>query len=198
MNEISALLAFFRDIETMEVPSAPRLVRGHAPVTEFTSANQRHLPWNGRQSGIDDKFATFHLICLGVSEMRPLVERVLKAIAPDEVPDEEVMARQRGHGFLGTLLLDWRGRPLKGGLLPAPFVFGADRLANDKNLNGLDKEIAEKVEMIAEEHFGSVIQARDEPVGNGTGETDKPAMAFDFEIHASAMDFGKLVGLGKG
>jgi hypothetical protein len=196
MEKITKILSFFRDVESMEIPSAPRLQRLPSPVVEFLSSRPRQMPWENRSPGLTQRDATFHLVCLGVSEMRPLIERVLEAIAPDAEIDEELMARQRGQGFLGTILLDWQGRPVKDNLLPAPFVYGVDRLVEGKSLSGLDKEIAEKVTQIAEAYFGDTTLAVDESAPPPEGNRQKPS--FDFEVHENRMTHALLDRLSRG
>ena len=197
MTQPQKTLSFFHDVEIMEIPAAPRIARAPFPVAEFAGSYPRTLPWQERRFALNDKMATFHLVCLGVSEIRPMVERLSAAIDGGAIVDQEELARQRGTGFLGTILLDWMGRPVEKSLTPAPFVYAVDRLITGDSLSGLEDEVSEKAAQIMLAHFGKAEPAYAiKPAKQGPDEDQK--IFFDFSVHMKPLDFETLVRLGRG
>ena len=197
MTQPQTTLSFFHDVEIMEIPAAPRIAKAPFPVAEFAGSYRRTLPWQERRFALNEKMATFHLVCLGVSEIRPMVERLSAAIDGGATVDPEELARQRGTGFLGTILLDWMGRPVEKSLTPAPFVYAVDRLITGDSLTGLEDEVSEKAAQIMLAHFGKAEPAfASKPAKQGQDEDQK--IFFDFSVHMKPLDFETLVRLGRG
>lgn len=197
MTQLQKTLSFFRDVEIMEIPSAPKVARAPFPVTEFAGSYRRTLPWAERRFALSETMATFHLVCLGVGEMRPMIERLTTAIDGGRSVDPEEIARQRGTGFLGTILVDWMGRPVEKSLTPAPFVYAAERLIAGESLAGLEEEVSEKATQIMLAHFG-----RAEPAfalkHAKRGQHEDQKIFFDFSVHMKPLDYETLVRLGRG
>ncbi|MFZ3584773.1 DEAD/DEAH box helicase [Loktanella sp. DJP18] len=212
MTDIKSTLEFFRDVESMEIPTAPKVGRGKngfPGVTEHSGTRRGKLPWQQSHPAITSSSATFYLVYLGCMEMRDVVGHILKAIAPDEAPDGEAIARLWETAALGTIILDWMGRPLEGSLTPAPLTFGVPELAAGRTMSGIFAKIDETVGVIMETQFGCAVSAQ----GLGPDETSdaerSPVATFDDDdgeapkprgvmVHTDVADLAKLLGLTKG
>lgn len=209
MKNLKIPLQFFRDVESMEIPTAPKLERGRngfAGVSEHSGLRRGALPWQGHNPGFTETSATFYLVYLGCLEMRSVVSHILTTIAPDEAPDREELARFWETAALGTLILDWKGRPLEGSLTPAPMTFGVPELASGGTLSGIFDKIDEAVEQIMSAQFGDIIGAEsgaaaDQSIAELDADKDDDGSmpkARGVIVHEEPASLPRLLGLAKG
>lgn len=204
-----AVLSFFRDVESMEIPTAAELPRGRANgVIEVALNRKVVLPWQTRSVGLTREMVRYHLVYLGCTEMKALVTQVLASIDPEATVDPELLARMRATGTVGTLVLDWLGRPVAGSLSPASFIFGARRLRAGKTLEDLTGEISTSVLKVVEGEFGDASvpedtaypqkdrQSENKPGPDEKGSGKRPP-APTFTVHETVFDAMHLFSLSK-
>jgi len=153
-------LAFFRDVETMAIPDAPKVGNAFGQAEEHVRPSSGREPWR-RGGTITPTKTTFFTVHLGVLRKRAVVEGILQALAPDVPVEEEALANISGFAAMGTMVLDWEGRILTSQFLPAPFVFGVRRLRDKKPLSNIAEEMSDSIAKNLGKRFGQPIPLLD-------------------------------------
>lgn len=210
MNTYAKTLAFFRDAESMEIPTAGTLRAGFrdtGATTEHTLQRPGRAPWLSTAKGLTTSSATYYLVWLGCTEKKEIVSHILHSMDPDRLSDPEELARHWGTGAMATLVLDWMGRPMLNTLMPAPFVYGVPKLAAGEDLSSVMLMIEEAVEVLMPSQFGEPINAYDgsprieiEPTDDDdiVPESGEPLKEKGVFVHEQAADINTLLRMSKG
>jgi hypothetical protein len=155
----SDIISFYRDLELLEIPSAgfPKDMRWKW--TREVHASDEVFPIQA----CDDIIGTdipYYRVFIGCPKQADLVRTVARAICGPDGVDAFVEEQIGGNrGALATLTLDWAGRLVKGSFRVAPFVFACARLAEGKDLSGVQDEI-KSFESQASKYLGSEYDSR--------------------------------------
>lgn len=171
------VLSFFRDVETMAIPDAPKVGAGFGQAEEHSRPSTRQDPWR-RGGTITPTKTTFFTVHLGVLRKRAVVEGILMALAPDAPINEEDLANISGYASMGTVVLDWEGRIFCNQFMPAPFVFGVRRLRENKPLSNISEEMEKSSSENLGKRFGNPIELVD-PFRKG-----KDPLSLGFDLSA--------------
>lgn len=157
---IKSVLSFFKDVETMTIPDAPPLGKGFGRSSAYPGPfNTTRAPWNTPQ--INAFQTTFYTVHLGVTQKRTLVNNILDLLTPDVPVDDITLDEVSGTASVGSMVLDWEGRPLVEYIKPAPFLYAVRQLQQSGKLKKLDEDIKDSVTKAMTATFGNPVPLMD-------------------------------------
>jgi hypothetical protein len=192
MKEQGTILRFWRDIEIFTIPSPATYKdqtrppdkgrqstahQGTQPnVTVKKYEELEKLPWpravpDPSTDPVTQAKYVEYAIYLGVQDMRPLAEMVMKAVAPAAELNEKDFENLSGQGYLGIFCANKNGVPLAGTYTAASFVLGVEAYLKGANLDKLTQSLDDARKSFDERRFA--LKLVEEPDYGETTETEE-------------------------
>lgn len=176
INEAAAILRFWRDVEVLNIPAAPKTrnrndAHGRLEQQFLTLDADTPLPWaEGHPGYLESRESREwrHTVYLGMAGMKELAQMVIQRTCPNGRLTENDLQQLGGNGYLGIFTLNGQGLIDNESYVPASFIIGLTQLQNDNHLFDIKDALQKAERQTQDPAFGQgySAQSRAGPIRN--------------------------------